>query len=153
MVVVVLVGSVTNRQKETKFHQLNNLQVQKPHYKIIRRGQPVELNSDGLLVGELINLIVCNIMLADLLLIEGNGIKMDESSLTGESETLKKETLTKCLDELKKKASKPLSPLILSGTNCVEGTGTAIGIVVGEYSQKGINKLTVDNAQEKSKHL
>ena len=55
-------------------------------------------------------------MPADLLLVEGNGIKMDESSLTGESDTMKKETYQKCVELLNKKM-KPPSPLILSGTN------------------------------------
>ena len=44
----------------------------------------------------------------------------------------------------------PPSPCLLSGTNCVEGTGQAIVIAVGDHSQKGIIRRTVDNAQENS---
>ena len=92
-----------------------------------------------------------DIMAADVLLIEGNGIKMDESALTGESDAMKKEKLEKCL-ELQKNGEKKLpSPLILSGTNCIEGSGKGIVIAVGEHSQKGIIRRTVDNAQENSK--
>ena len=93
--------------------------------------------------------MVGDIMPADLLLIEGNGIKMDESSLTGESDTMKKEPYQKCCDILNSK-NKPPSPLILSGTNLVEGTGVAVVLAVGDHSQKGIIKRTVDNAQESS---
>ena len=92
--------------------------------------------------------MIGDIMPADLLLIDGNGIKMDESSLTGESETLKKEIFEKCITKINK--NNPPSPLLLSGTNCVEGTGMAIVIAVGDHSQKGIIKRTVDNAQENS---
>ena len=96
--------------------------------------------------------MVGDIMPADLLLVDGNGIKMDESSLTGESETLKKDVYEKCLDYIKrKKGGKPPSPLLLSGTNLVEGTGSAIVIAVGDHSQKGIIRRTVDNAQENNK--
>ena len=50
------------------------------------------MKSDDILVGDLINIMVGDILPSDLILIEGNGIKMDESSLTGESDTLRKES-------------------------------------------------------------
>jgi len=149
ILVVTLVGSITNYQKENKFHELNNIQNEGTKYKVIRNGYPNDLSSDDLLVGDLIHIMIGDIMPADLLLIDGNGIKMDESSLTGESETLKKEIFEKCIEKINK-SNNPPSPLLLSGTNCVEGTGMAIVIAVGDHSQKGIIKRTVDNAQENS---
>ena len=151
VLVVVLVGSITDYQKEQKFHELNEVQAEGTKYKLIRRGQPEDHISDDLLVGDLIMINYGDIMVADVLLIEGNGIKMDESALTGESDAMKKEKLEKCL-ELQKNGEKKLpSPLILSGTNCIEGSGKGIVIAVGEHSQKGIIRRTVDNAQENSK--
>ena len=149
VIVVVCVGSITNWQKETKFHELNDIQNQGTTYKVIRNGEPIDMVSDDILVGDVIHIMVGDIMPADLLLIEGNGIKMDESSLTGESDTMKKEPYQKCCDILNSK-NKPPSPLILSGTNLVEGTGVAVVLAVGDHSQKGIIKRTVDNAQESS---
>ena len=93
-------------------------------------------------------------MAADCLLVEGNGIKMDESALTGESDAMKKEPYHRCmeiLEQSKGKDSKVPSPLILSGTNCIEGSGKAIVLAVGDHSQKGLIRRTVDNAQENSK--
>ena len=148
ILVVTLVGSITNYQKENKFHELNNIQNEATKYNVIRNGFPNDIPSDDLLVGDLIHIMIGDIMPADLLLIDGNGIKMDESSLTGESETLKKEIFEKCITKINK--NNPPSPLLLSGTNCVEGTGMAIVIAVGDHSQKGIIKRTVDNAQENS---
>ena len=75
---------------------------------------------------------------------------MDESALTGESDAMKKERYEKCLELKKQGETKLPSPLILSGTNCVEGSGKGIVIAVGEHSQKGIIRRTVDNAQENS---
>ena len=89
-------------------------------------------------------------MAADVILIEGNGIKMDESALTGESDAMKKEKFEKCKELLDNGEKKLPSPLILWGTNCVEGSGKGIVIAVGEHSQKGIIRRTVDNAQENS---
>ena len=119
--------------------------------KVIRNGNPYDISSDDLLVGDLINIMVGDILPADLLLVDSNGIKMDESSLTGESDPLKKETYDKCIESVNNKNNKPPSPLMLSGTNCIEGTGSAIVIAVGDHSQKGIIRRTVDNAQENAK--
>ena len=151
VLVVVLVGSITDYQKEQKFHELNEVQAEGTKYKLIRNGQPEDHISDDLLVGDLIMINYGDIMAADILLIEGNGIRMDESALTGESDAMKKEKYEKCKELLNKGETKLPSPLILSGTNCVEGSGKGIVIAVGEHSQKGIIRRTVDNAQEDSK--
>ena len=148
ILVVTLVGSITNYQKENKFHELNDIQNNSTKYNVIRNGNPIDLPSDDLLVGDLINIMVGDIMPADLILIEGNKLKFDESSLTGESETLNKDKYDECLKQIENKKNKPSSPFILSGSNCVEGTGLAIVIAVGDHSQKGIIRRTVDNAQE-----
>jgi len=89
VLVVVLVGSITDYQKELKFHELNEVQAEGTKYKVIRNGVPEDHISDDLLVGDLIMINYGDIMAADILLIEGNGIKMDESALTGESEKRK----------------------------------------------------------------
>ena len=151
VLIVVLVGSITDYQKEKKFHELNEVQSEGTKYKLIRNGQPEDHISDDLLVGDLIMINYGDIMAADILLIEGNGIKMDESALTGESDAMKKEKFDKCNEMLKSGNKKLPSPLILSGTNCIEGSGKGIVIAVGDHSQKGIIRRTVDNAQEDSK--
>ena len=150
IVVVVLVGSITNYNKEKKFHELNDIQKNGTRYKVIRNGSPNDLTTDDILVGDLIKINYGDIMPADLILIEGNGIKMDESSLTGESDAVKKMVFEECIEE-RNNNLKPHSPFILSGTNCIEGNGMGIVIAVGEHSQKGIIKRIVDNAQEDNK--
>ena len=54
ILVVVLVGSITNYQKETKFHELNEVQNEGTKYNIIRNGITKEYISDDILVGDLI---------------------------------------------------------------------------------------------------
>ena len=152
VLVVTIVGSVTNYQKETKFHELNATQNEGTMYKVIRNGVPIDIKSDDILVGDLIHIQVGDILPADLILVEGNGVQIDESSLTGESNPLKKETYERCQELIdKKQISKIPSPLMLSGTNCVEGTGYAVVLAVGDHSQKGIIKRTIDNAQENNR--
>jgi len=149
--VVVSVGSVTNYKKEMKFHDLNDVQNEQTKYNAIRKGQPVQLTSDQILVGDLIKINYGDILPADMILVEGNGIKIDESSLTGESNAVTKKPYEKCKEELEGGNNKPSSMILLSGTDVIEGSGSAIAIAIGAHSQKGIIRGTIDNAQEDNK--
>ena len=151
VIVVVMVGSVTNYKKEMKFHNLNNFENQSTKYEVIRYGSIQELHSDDLLVGDLIKIYSGEILPADILLIEGNNLRIDESSLTGESTSVKKNSYEKCLEEINSKNKKPSSNILLCGTKVIEGNGSGIVIAIGEYSQKGIIQGTIDNAQEDNK--
>ena len=149
--VVVSVGSVTNYKKEMKFHALNDLQNGQTKYNVIRKGQPLSIIADDILVGDLIKINYGEILPADMLMVEGNGIKIDESSLTGESNAVSKKPYEKCREEYEQGNNNPSSMILLSGTNVIEGAGVAIAIAIGEHSQKGIIRGTIDNAQEDNK--
>ena len=149
--VVVSVGSVTNYKKEMKFHDLNDIQNEQTKYNAIRKGQPIQLTSDQILVGDLIKINYGDILPADMILVEGNGLKIDESSLTGESNAVTKKPYEKCKEELEGGNNKPSSMILLSGTDVIEGSGSAIAIAIGAHSQKGIIRGTIDNAQEDNK--
>ena len=151
IIVVVMVGSITNYKKEMKFHDLNNFENENTKYDVIRNGITQELHTYDILVGDLIKIYSGDILPADILLIEGNNIKIDESSLTGESNSVKKNSYQKCLEEINSGNKKPSSNILLCGTNVIEGNGTGIVLAIGEYSQKGIIRGTIDNAQEDNK--
>ena len=86
------------------------------------------MKRDDILVGDLINIMVGDIMPIDIILIEVNGIKMDESCLTGERDSLRKKLYEKFLIMKNKNRGLIYPPFILSGTNYVEGIG--VGIVL-----------------------
>ena len=151
IIVVVSVGSITNYKKEMKFHDLNDIQNGTTTYDVIRYGKPEKIISDEILVGDLIKINYGEILPADMLMIEGNGIKIDESSLTGESNAMTKKPYEKCKEEMEQGNNNPSSMILLSGTNVIEGAGTAIAIAIGQHSQKGIIRGTIDNAQEDNK--
>jgi len=143
--VVVTVESFTNWQKEKKFYELNKLKNTGTFFKTIRDKNIIDLKADDLLVGDIVLISMGEIMPADLLLIEGNGIKIDESSLTGESKPVSKERYEDCINN---ETKKNISPIILSGTDCIEGNGKAIVIGVGERSTKGKIRRMVDNSKD-----
>ena len=151
VIVVVSVGSVTNYKKEMKFHELNDIQMGTTTYNVIRNGVSTPIISDELLVGDLVKINYGEILPADMVMVGGNGIKIDESSLTGESKAVSKKPFEKCKEEYENKNKNISSNILLSGTNVIEGTGTAIIIAIGEHSQKGIIRGTIDNAQEDNK--
>ena len=143
--VVVSVESFTNWQKEKKFFELNNLKNSTTFVKVIRNKQHLNIKSEDLLVGDIIYVSLGDVIPADLLVIKSNGIKIDESSLTGESKPVSKENFENCLSNSLKKN---VSPIILAGTDCIEGNGTAIVIGVGEKSTKGKIRRMVDNSKD-----
>ena len=49
ILVVVLVGSITNYQKEQKFHELNDVQNGTTKYNVIRNGSPLTIISDDII--------------------------------------------------------------------------------------------------------
>jgi Ca2+ transporting ATPase len=156
VVVVVLVGSVTNYKKELKFKQLNDTNSDMTKYIITRNGQTREVKADAILVGDVVNLGLGMIIPADALLISGT-LKTDESTLTGESHLLEKESLQVCLKKkedlinkgkfVTKKNLLP-SPVCFSGTNVCDGSAKCIVLAVGKYSVKGKIRETVKQSQE-----
>ena len=156
VIVVVSVSSITNWKKEHQFKNLSDEQKKDTVFGVVRNGQTQLMNADVILVGDVITVNYGEILPADALLIDGNNIKADESSLTGESKELKKMTYDECIEkrneELKegtdiKNCSLP-SPVLLSGTNIISGSGHAVVIAVGKHSQKGQIRNMVENAQE-----
>ena len=63
--------------KENKFHELNDLQNEGTKYSVIRNKQPNDMAVDDLLVGDIMKITVGDIIPADLMLINGNNLKMD----------------------------------------------------------------------------
>ena len=143
--VVVSVESFTNYQKEKKFYELNNLKNAGTLFKTIRDKNIVDLKAEDLLVGDIILISGGETMPADCLLLEGNGIKIDESSLTGESKLVSKEVYEDCAEN---KLQKVITPIILSGTDCIKGNGKAVIVSVGERSTKGKIRRMVDNSKD-----
>ena len=145
---VVFVESFTNWKKEKKFYEVNNLRNSTTTFKVLRNGNKINLTSEELLVGDIIFISIGDIIPADLLVIESNGIKMDESSLTGESHLVSKDSYENCIKRKENEDNHNLSPIILSGTDCIEGNGKAVIICVGEKSTKGKIQRMVDNSKE-----
>ncbi|KAK2006090.1 calcium-translocating P-type ATPase [Colletotrichum eremochloae] len=144
VIIVVLVGSHNDWQKEKAFVRLNTKKDNR-EVKVIRSGKSVMINVNEILVGDVIHLEPGDMVPADGILIEGHEVKCDESSATGESDVLKKtagDQVMKLLDS-KHGNHDDLDPFIISGSKVLEGMGTYVCTSVGVYSSFGKIMMSV----------
>ncbi|KAG1924751.1 plasma membrane calcium-transporting ATPase [Pimephales promelas] len=124
VVCVVLVTAFNDWTKEKQFRGLQSRIEQEQRFTVLRGGQVIQILVSEIVVGDIAQVKYGDLLPADGVLIQGNDLKIDESSLTGESDHVKK-TLDK-------------DPMLLSGTHVMEGSGKMLVIAVGVNSQTGI---------------
>ena len=110
-----------------------------PETTVIRDGREMTLESALLVPGDLVKIKAGARIPADIRIIEANnGLKVDNSSLTGESEPLAR--TIECTNEKEPLETKNMA---FFGTTCADGTGVGIVINTGDRTVIGaIAKLT-----------
>ncbi|XP_055974878.1 plasma membrane calcium-transporting ATPase 4 isoform X3 [Sorex fumeus] len=124
VIIVVLVTAFNDWSKEKQFRGLQNRIESEQKFSIIRNGHIIQLPVAEIVVGDIAQVKYGDLLPADGVLIQGNDLKIDESSLTGESDHVKK--------------SLEHDPMLLSGTHVMEGSGRMLVTAVGVNSQTGI---------------
>ncbi|XP_035517768.1 plasma membrane calcium-transporting ATPase 2 isoform X2 [Morone saxatilis] len=124
VVCVVLVTAFNDWSKEKQFRGLQSRIEQEQKFQVVRGSQVIQLPVADIVVGDIAQVKYGDLLPADGVLIQGNDVKIDESSLTGES------------DHVRKSAEK--DPMLLSGTHVMEGSGRMVVTAVGVNSQTGI---------------
>ncbi|XP_052553999.1 plasma membrane calcium-transporting ATPase 4-like isoform X2 [Tympanuchus pallidicinctus] len=124
VIIVVLVTAFNDWSKEKQFRGLQSRIEQEQKFTVIRKGQVIQIPVAEIVVGDIAQIKYGDLLPADGILIQGNDLKIDESSLTGES------------DQVKKSLDK--DPMLLSGTHVMEGSGRMVVTAVGINSQTGI---------------
>ena len=137
IVIVVLVGSVNDYQKERQFVKLNKKK-QDREVKVVRSGKSREISVYDILVGDVVLLEPGDMVPVDGIFIEGHNIKCDESSATGESDIIKKRPANEVYEAIKSgQDTKKLDPFILSGAHVTEGVGSFMVTSTGVNSSYG----------------
>jgi len=122
--VVVFVTAFNDWRKEKQFRGLQSKIEHEHKFSVIRNGESLQLPVKELLVGDICQVKYGDLLPADGCLIQSNDLKVDESSLTGESDHVKKGEI--------------IDPVLLSGTHVMEGSGKMLCTAVGVNSQAGI---------------
>ncbi|KRX54712.1 Plasma membrane calcium-transporting ATPase 3, partial [Trichinella sp. T9] len=118
---------VTAGNDYTKERQFRGLQQKIEHehkFSVIRNGEQTQIFVTDLVVGDICMVKYGDLIPTDGIIIQSNDLKVDESSLTGESDFIKKSVDT--------------DPFLLSGTHVMEGSGKVVVTAVGLNSQTGI---------------
>ncbi|SMR59314.1 unnamed protein product [Zymoseptoria tritici ST99CH_1E4] len=149
IVVVVLVGSLNDYQKERAFVKLNAKKEDRM-VKVLRSGKSSMVNVVDIMAGDILHLEPGDMIPVDGIFISGHGVKCDESSATGESDALKKvggEQVMRMLEEGHQDL-KDMDCFIISGSKVLEGIGTYMATSVGVNSSYGkiLMSMRVDMA-------
>ncbi|OBZ88463.1 Calcium-transporting ATPase PAT1 [Choanephora cucurbitarum] len=127
---VVLTNAVNDYQKEAQFKKLNAKKEDRT-VKVLRSGREKQISVYDLNVGDVLMLEPGDIIPVDGLFIKGHNLACDESSATGESDTMKK------------KPEGEGDCFILSGSKVLEGVGRAVVLAVGEHSFFGKTMMSM----------
>ncbi|KAJ7391328.1 ATPase, Ca transporting, plasma membrane [Desmophyllum pertusum] len=138
VMIVALVTAVNDYQKEQQFRGLQSKIEGEHKFTVVRHGVPTEVLNSEIVVGDLCQVKYGDLLPADGVVVQCNDLKVDESSLTGES-------------DLVKKGEK--DPLLLAGTHVMEGSGKMVVAAVGENSQTGIIFALLGSHNEKPAEL
>uniref|UniRef100_A0A8C2Z943 Calcium-transporting ATPase n=1 Tax=Cyclopterus lumpus TaxID=8103 RepID=A0A8C2Z943_CYCLU len=124
VICVVLVTAFNDWSKEKQFRGLQSRIEQEQKFTVVRAGQVIQIPVAEIVVGDVAQVKYGDLLPTDGVLIQGNDLKIDESSLTGESDLVKK--------------TQQKDPMLLSGTHVMEGSGKMLVTAVGVNSQTGI---------------
>ncbi|KAF2688242.1 calcium transporting P-type ATPase-like protein [Lentithecium fluviatile CBS 122367] len=148
ILIVVVVGAANDWQKERQFVKLNRKKEDR-YVKAIRSGRTREISVYEVLVGDVVQLEPGDMVPVDGILIQGHGIKCDESSATGESDLLKKTPGDDAFRAIENHESlKKIDPFILSGAKVSEGVGTFMVTATGIHSSYGKTMMSLRDESE-----
>ncbi|KAL1405555.1 plasma membrane calcium [Vanrija albida] len=139
IIIVVLVGSVNDWQKERQFKKLNAKRDDRT-VKVIRGGNEMVINVQELVVGDIAIVEPGEVVPVDGVFVRGHGVRCDESAATGESDTIKKSTYDECIAERAKLGEGQhlkTDCFMLSGSKVLDGVGEYVVIAVGTTSFNG----------------
>ena len=137
VVIVVLVTGLNDYRREKQFVALNEKKEDR-QVKAIRSGKSVLISVFDVMVGDVLHLESGDLIPADGILINGHGIRCDESSATGESDAMKKTAGQEVWNRIEEgTATSKLDPFIISGSKVLEGVGTYLVTSVGVHSSFG----------------
>lgn len=135
VLIVVIVTAFNDYTKEKQFRGLQNRIETEHKFSVIRNGEVIQIPVSDLVVGDICQVKYGDLLPADGVVIQSNDLKVDESSLTGESDHLKK--------------GEESDPILFSGTHVMEGSGRMVVTAVGLNSQAGIIFALLGAAQTK----
>ncbi|KAG1747134.1 Ca-transporting ATPase [Suillus paluster] len=156
VLIVVVVGSLNDWQKERQFKVLNEKKEERG-VKVIRNGVERLIDVKQVVVGDVALLEPGEIVPCDGIFLSGHNVKCDESAATGESDAIKKASYQDCLalkqalsgvraeggalggehNDHVQHVSAHTDCFVVSGSKVLEGVGSYVVVAVGTKSFNG----------------
>ncbi len=138
-----LIGATQEKKAETSLEALKDLAA--PLSKVLRDGVISEINTKEVVPGDLVILETGAVIPADLRLIEAVNLKIQESSLTGESVPVEKKTTTLAGDEI---ALGDRVNMAFSSGMVTYGRGRGVVIATGMKTEVGKIAHMLEHSEE-----
>ncbi|KAK7265346.1 hypothetical protein RJT34_32965 [Clitoria ternatea] len=134
VILVIFVTAVSDYKQSLQFRDLNEHK-RNIHLEVTRDGRRVEISIYDVVVGDVIPLNIGNQVPADGILINGHSLAIDESSMTGESKIVEKNSK---------------DSFLISGCKVADGNGTMLVTAVGINTEWGLLMASIseDNGEE-----
>ncbi|QHO57259.1 Calcium-transporting ATPase 8, plasma membrane-type [Arachis hypogaea] len=122
VILVIVVTAISDYKQSLQFRNLNE-EKRNIHLEVIRGGRRIEISIYEIVGGDVIPLNIGNQVPADGILITGHSLAIDESSMTGESKIVHKDSK---------------DPFLMSGCKVADGSGTMLVTGVGVNTEWGL---------------
>lgn len=133
--IVSVVTAINDYQKESQFRELSAAN-DEVDVVVVRSGEFKSIPVGEIVVGDLVCLEAGDAIPCDGVLVNYDGLDVDESALTGEPEEINKDAES--------------DPFLLSGCTAIAGSGRYVAIAVGKNSQWGVIKSHLEKEQEET---
>jgi calcium-translocating P-type ATPase len=133
--IVSVVTAINDYQKESQFRELSAAN-DEVDVVVVRSGQFQSIPVGQIVVGDLVCLEAGDAIPCDGVLVNYDGLDVDESALTGEPEDINKDADS--------------DPFLLSGCTAIAGSGRYVATAVGKNSQWGVIKSHLEKEQEET---
>ena len=118
--------------------------------RVIRNGKEEDVPIKNVTVGDIIKISAGDIIPADIRIIESKELYVTQSSITGESDSVKKTVESQIKNEEEIDFVTDLDTICFMGTNVVSGSATAVIIYIGDNSYFGKVADTFKNGKPKT---
>lgn len=134
VLIVIVVTAISDYRQSLQFQSLNE-EKQNIHLEVVRGGRRIEVSIFDIVVGDIIPLKIGDQVPADGILVSGHSLAIDESSMTGESKIVHKDSK---------------APFLMSGCKVADGYGTMLVTSVGINTEWGLLMASIseDNGEE-----
>ncbi|KAG8639700.1 hypothetical protein MANES_14G162600v8 [Manihot esculenta] len=122
VILVIVVTAISDYKQSLQFQNLNE-EKKNIHMEVIRGGKRVDVSIYDIVVGDIVPLNIGDQVPADGILITGHSLAIDESSMTGESKNVYKNSR---------------EPFLMSGCKVADGSGTMLVTSVGINTEWGL---------------